>query len=246
MRQGDPQHPSERRREGTDRCGRQGLTSVSRSWSCASVKQSSLSFRKHLRKAQAVSSTDDEKLDFHGNFSWKTRCWQRLFKIPDEKVIIHDESSVRLRPLRRFQSRPPPTENSCTSGGVHWELVLPLSLLRNQRPATTESDTTTQRPLATARRAAKAADILLFWSFLNDMENTTGARALRARCSLHDASGRQFHLHCLADTEVFLRCKRTAVALRTVGTQQLGPCCYQQADPPLGLTPHFGLQRERI
>ena len=46
-------------------------------------------------------------------------------------------------------------------------------------------------------------------------------RALRATCSLHNASGRQFHLHCLADTEVFLRCKRTAVALRTVGAQTL-------------------------
>ena len=151
-------------------------------------------------KAQAVSFTDDEKLDFRANFTRKTRCWQRLFKIPEEKVIIHDESSVRLRPLRRFQSRPPPTENSCTSGGVHREMVLPLSLLRNQMPlATTESDTT-QRPLANARRAAKAADILLFWSFLNDTENTT---ATLTRKFFYDASVRQFHLHCLADTEVF-------------------------------------------
>ena len=57
-------------------------------------------------EAQAVSITDDEKLDFRENFSRKTRCWQRLFKIPDEKVIIHDESSVRLRPFAPF---PKPT-----------------------------------------------------------------------------------------------------------------------------------------
>ena len=144
-----------------------------------------------LTEAQAVSFTDDEKLDLRRNFSKKTRCWQRLFKIPDEKVIIHDETSVRLRPLRRFHSRPPPTGNSCTSGGVHRKMVLPLSLLRNQRPATTESDTTTQRPLATARRAAKAADILLFWPFLNDM----GTQQVRT-------SGKMFSAQC----------KRTAVS----------------------------------
>ena len=138
---------------------------MGRSWSCASVKQSSFELPQTFAEAQAVSSTDDEKLDFRGNFSRKTRCWQRPFKIPDEKVIIHDESTVRLRPLRRFQSRPPPTGNSCTSGGVHWEMVLPHSLHRNQRPlASEESDATTLRPLATARRASQRP------------------RALRARC----------------------------------------------------------------
>ena len=64
----------------------------------------------------------------------------------------------------------------------------------------------------------------MFCSFLNDMEGRScHARTWGASCSLHGASGRQFHLRCLTDTEVPLRCKRTAVALRTVGTQQLGP-----------------------